>query len=426
VLAHANPSLLRPAAVGYALGSNHTKCDPVTGPPCGFDTHYPNYFPARQGCSDAIKAMQEAGMRVIPYINGQLYDTRIPRWKEDDATASVQKFAAETMATNEHQPALSPHLEHFDGITSAVMCPHTSYWHGVMKDTMIKIVNEVGFDGVYVDQVGNGEQRNCADPTHNHTINGGSFWAEAFYSIMADVRAGVKQKSMFMTEGIVEEVSGAAFDIMLGLDWTELPLWHTIYGGWGYATGHATTGAGLASGLLTQLTDQFMAGGTMGWFTYQDQKDAFFDPANAGRVEYIQKLSQARIVAKAWMVHGRATRSVALNDPSGVLKGSCFVRGDDTPGETPSVACAVASAANSTSSYTLNMAPARYGLVVPPGSHVVLSVLMKGGASSSNSPAGASPPFLGTFASGSNITHSAAVAGYDVQVLKLEVHASAQ
>jgi hypothetical protein len=97
------------------------------------------------------------------------------------------------MAAEDDPVALSPHLEHFDGITSAVrvwlgfwlgfwlefwlrvwlrfwlrfwlefwlgvwlgmqvMCPHTDYWHGVMKDTMLKIVNEVGFDGVYVDQV---------------------------------------------------------------------------------------------------------------------------------------------------------------------------------------------------------------------------------------------------------------------------------
>ena len=56
------------------------------------------------------------------------------------------------------------------------------------------------FAGVYVDQVGNGEQRNCADPAHNHTIHGGSFWAEAFYSILADVRAKVPP-AMFMTEG---------------------------------------------------------------------------------------------------------------------------------------------------------------------------------------------------------------------------------
>lgn len=107
------------------------------------------------------------------------------------------------MATNTTKPDLNPHLEHFDGITSAVMCPHTDYWHGVMVDTMVEIVNEVGFDGVYVDQVGNGEQRNCADPAHNHTIHGGSFWAEAFYRILADVRSKVPP-SMFMTEGVYE------------------------------------------------------------------------------------------------------------------------------------------------------------------------------------------------------------------------------
>ena len=51
-----------------------------------------------------------------------------------------------------------------------------TFRHGVMRDTIIKCVDEVGFDGVYVDQVGNGETRNCADPNHNHTINGGAFW----------------------------------------------------------------------------------------------------------------------------------------------------------------------------------------------------------------------------------------------------------
>jgi hypothetical protein len=151
-----SPSSLRYEwdTLGYALGSNHTKCDRPNAPGishanCGFDTHYPDYFPARQvhisvyvqskfqcegfakltfdhypdyfparqGCKEATAAMQAAGMRVIPYINGQLYDTEIPRWTTDHANASVQKFQAQTMATT-----LSPHLEHFDGITSAVMC----------------------------------------------------------------------------------------------------------------------------------------------------------------------------------------------------------------------------------------------------------------------------------------------------------------
>ena len=30
-----------------------------------------------------------------------------------------------------------------------------------MLDTILEIVNEIGFDGVYVDQVGNGGRRNC-------------------------------------------------------------------------------------------------------------------------------------------------------------------------------------------------------------------------------------------------------------------------
>jgi hypothetical protein len=72
-----------------------------------------------------MQAMQDAGMRVIPYINGQLFDTLIPRWKADNATLSVQKFVqTPTMRVDEQHPVpLTPHLEHFDQITSAVMCP---------------------------------------------------------------------------------------------------------------------------------------------------------------------------------------------------------------------------------------------------------------------------------------------------------------
>ena len=251
--------------------------------------------------------MQAAGMRVIPYINGQvrrlllpacccrhaplcvhdfsqrnpclpasparppqLFDTLIPRWKVDNATLAVQKFAAPSMKL-----ALTPHLEHFDHITSAVMCPHTRYWRGVMRDTVLQTVTDLGFDGCYVDQVGNGEKRNCADPSHNHTLHGGSFWAEAFYDIMGEVRATLAAQpedkpraAMFMTEGITEEVAGPAFDIQLGLNWKEPAFWSAIYGGYVYATGGAgSIKSPLAGGLCTELTKQFMVGGTMGWFS---------------------------------------------------------------------------------------------------------------------------------------------------------------
>lgn len=191
---------------------------------------------------------------------------------------------------------------------------------------------------------------------------------------------------------------------MLGLSWTELPIWHSIYGGYGYATGHATSGSGLASGLLTQLSDQFMTGGTMGWFTYQDQGDAFFEPANAGRVEYIKRLSAGRIAAKDWMVHGRATRTLVLADKTGSLKSGCFLR--DKTGETASVVCAISLPSNTTSpvSYHLTMAPARFGL--PSGSKVALTDLQSGAT-------------LGKF--NGNVTYTGSITSYGLALLKVSV-----
>lgn len=193
---------------------------------------------------------------------------------------------------------------------------------------------------------------------------------------------------------------------MLGLSWTELPIWHSIYGGYGYATGHATAGSGLASGLITQLTDQFMTGGTMGWFTYQDQGQAFFEPANAERVAYIKRLSAGRIAAKDWMVHGRATRTLKLADKTGLLKSGCFLR--EKSGEAASVVCAISLPSNATSSatYTLTMAPARFGLTVPPGSKVALMDLETKAA-------------LGTYEA--NITFSGSISSYGLALLKVAV-----
>ena len=44
--------------------------------------------------------------------------------------AAVQKYSEQSMRTPDHQPTLTPHLEHFDGITSAVICPATDVGEG--------------------------------------------------------------------------------------------------------------------------------------------------------------------------------------------------------------------------------------------------------------------------------------------------------
>jgi hypothetical protein len=41
-----------------------------------YDNDYPHYFPTKPGFIEGIRELQEAGIRVMPYINGRLWDTR--------------------------------------------------------------------------------------------------------------------------------------------------------------------------------------------------------------------------------------------------------------------------------------------------------------------------------------------------------------
>ena len=54
---------------------------------CGFDTHYPEYFPVRVGFEEALQRMQQKGIRAIPYINGRILDTSTKTWTKDNSIA---------------------------------------------------------------------------------------------------------------------------------------------------------------------------------------------------------------------------------------------------------------------------------------------------------------------------------------------------
>ena len=63
------------------LGYDHRylACENKTGvtgkiSPCGFDTHYPEFFPEKKGLDKYIKTFHDLGMRVVPYTNGHLFD----------------------------------------------------------------------------------------------------------------------------------------------------------------------------------------------------------------------------------------------------------------------------------------------------------------------------------------------------------------
>ena len=56
-----------------------------------FDTDYPEYFPTKEGFKDAVKKLQEFGVRVMPYINGRIFDFNCRSWLLDGAENTALK-----------------------------------------------------------------------------------------------------------------------------------------------------------------------------------------------------------------------------------------------------------------------------------------------------------------------------------------------
>eukprot|EP01126_Amoeba_proteus_P041821 TRINITY_DN4512_c0_g1_i11.p1 TRINITY_DN4512_c0_g1~~TRINITY_DN4512_c0_g1_i11.p1 ORF type:complete len:475 (-),score=62.31 TRINITY_DN4512_c0_g1_i11:300-1724(-) len=85
--------------LGYALGSNYTDCaSEIT---CGFDTHYPEYFPTRKGFKESLQNLKNLGVRVTPYVNGRIFDQNTHSWKKDNAYLYMAKDTS-TLLNSSH------------------------------------------------------------------------------------------------------------------------------------------------------------------------------------------------------------------------------------------------------------------------------------------------------------------------------------
>ena len=118
-----------------------------------FDNDYPHYFPTKPGFAEGVRALQSSGTFVMPYINGRLWDTR-DRGTED---FEFTRVALPAVTKNEKG---QPYIETYgskekDGspVRLGVMCPTTELWQSRVRQTVLRLMNECGVKGVYIDQI---------------------------------------------------------------------------------------------------------------------------------------------------------------------------------------------------------------------------------------------------------------------------------
>ena len=272
-----------------------------------FDNDYPHYFPAKPGFAKHVAELQEAGVYVMPYINGRLWDTR-DRGAEDFEFSQVALPAATKDENGKPYTEAYGSLEE-DGskVEFAVMCPATALWQERIRDICLRLFSEYGVDGVYIDQVAAMSPRLCMDPGHGHPLGGGAWWNEGYWQMLRSIRQAMPEQAMLTTE-CNSEPFAHVFDGYLSWTWQhdgQVPAFCAVYGGAIQMFGRQYGGNQAAKRM--KLGQQLVFGEQLGWM-WPDMMNEDQDTAR-----FLRDTARLRWRLRRWFAAGEMARPPALD-----------------------------------------------------------------------------------------------------------------
>lgn len=252
-----------------------------------FDTNYPDYFPPQPGFKEMIRESQRLGAYVTPYINGRLWDTANHTYKElDGAAASCRK------------PDGSLYTEVYSSkVLNTVTCPSSPIWKDVLTDLNKRILEELGTDGVYMDQIGCAASQPCYAGNHSHAKGGGGWWPDAYRSMLTDMRRDIYGKNDAMTTEENVECYMDLFDMMLVVNSPHasymkmVPLFPLVYSDRCVYSGFTYIPWKLNDGSFLYITmKSLLWGAQLGWVN----PELIMRPENGTEAAFLKTLAQFR------------------------------------------------------------------------------------------------------------------------------------
>lgn len=258
-----------------------------------FDNQYPHYFPTKEGFRDGVKELQQAGIRVVPYINGRLWDK-----DTDDFPTDGSRYCT-------RRPDGEPYIEIYGSKRELVpMCPSQAFWRDKLTDIVMRLVSEEGVDGVYMDQIAAAAPVLCYNREHGHPLAGGHWWVEDYWKLLEPLQkkiAAVSPDKMLTTESNAEPYA-KYFDAYLMCNSNsdyEVPLFPAVYGGkilmFGTYSGRNDT---KDLSLLALRQGKLFAFGSQLWWGNPGIT------AQAPALAWLRGLAQLRRQANEYFVHG--------------------------------------------------------------------------------------------------------------------------
>jgi len=267
-----------------------------------FDTDYSHYFPAKDGFAAGVKELQARGVRVMPYINGRLWDT------------GLADFAGHAAAAATCDETGAPFIEEYgSGRKLAPMCPVTPLWRAKVTEIVTRLVGpEYGLDAVYIDQIAAAQPRLCANPAHGHPLAGGSWWVGAGYRPMLErLRAAIEPERVLTTECNAEPYIDL-FDAYLTWHFQyadSVPAFAAVYGGAIQLFGRAYRGGPTAAlALRMKAAQSLVFGEQIGWIGPEAVRDGENGP-------FLRRMAQLRHRLRDFLAKGAMARPPRFREP---------------------------------------------------------------------------------------------------------------
>lgn len=233
-----------------------------------FDNDYPHYFPAKEGFVEGVKELQAAGVFVMPYINGRLWDTRDQGTEDLEFTRLARPAATKDAKGEPYTETYGSKESDGSAVRLGVMCPATPLWQDRVGGIVGRLLNECGLNAVYIDQVAAASPKLCFDATHGHPLGGGHWWTEGYWRLLDQVRHKKPEACALTTECNAEPYA-RWFDAYLTWHWQhegQVPAFPAVYGGALQMFGRAYRGGQTKDlALRMKAGQQLVFGEQIGW-----------------------------------------------------------------------------------------------------------------------------------------------------------------
>lgn len=271
-----------------------------------FNNDYPHFMPAKENFKNGLKELKKHDIRVMPYINVLLWDTK-DRGNED---FEFSKFGKPGSVKNEDGTPLTFSFEsrESDGekVKLAAMCPSDLVWRDKLVKLTSDMFSELDVDAIYLDQLAARIPLLCVDENHNHPKGGGSWWAKEYNEMMKELNRHKPEGKAFTTE-CNAEVYAANIDGFLSWTWNksvnDVPAFMRIYSDLIKVFGRNTNGYIKHSDMHWKynLAQSLVCGQQLGWVN----ADLVKMPA---RLSFVRKLAGFRYEYREFFRHANVMR----------------------------------------------------------------------------------------------------------------------